>query len=1174
MNGWTELSSPFLMTFTDFGNNHFTGFLIYVFLLRLFTVSDIFYDGFIDLQTFFYDYLWTIIVDILHYEVKLEHSYYDYAITYFSSYFYVTDQDSEIQTVNTHHHVMQPLSKNSAFAAYKPVARKVKPVPGIFPEDAKVQRRIPEDPLKTLPFLPTHPPDFVPTEKITSERLGLMEINSNGFLWPEEEKLLTHIMMLNERAIAFTDSERGMLRDDYFSPYIIPVVEHIPWIYKNIPIPPGLRDQVMQILRDRMKAGVYEPSQASYRSPWFCVAKKEVGKVRLVHDLQPLNAVTIRDSGLPPKLDEFVEQFAGSSCYTVLDLYSGYDGRKLHPKSRDLTTFQSPLGLLRLTCMPQGFTNSVSEFQNCMTFILKDEIPHVTNVFVDDNPIKGPKTQYLDQEGNPETIPENPGIRKFIWEHAQDVHRILHRIGCAGVTFSGKKMQICRPKVIILGQKCTQEGREPEDAKVDKIKNWPPLKTIRDVRAFLGLCGTMRIWIKDYSMIIRPLTMIWRKNQQFTWDEDKEEAFQKLKELITTAPVLRPIDYSLDNLIVLSVDSSKIGVGFILSQIDEQGKKRPARYGSIPFNDRESNYSQPKLELYGLFRALRAYRYFLYGAKNLHVEVDAKYIKGMLNQPDIQPNATMNRWVQGVLLFHFKLIHIPATQFKGPDALSRREPTQDEVQEVQESDDWLDDIVLYTNQSSQLSHSSLLKFHCLIIDDTPQDKTLHEIKHFLETMTLPQFDSVQTKKRFIQRALQFFIQDELMYRRRKNKMPQRVILNADKRLEILNKAHEELAHRGIHGVFQAIRERFYWPHLHQDVEQHIRSCHECQIRSVKKVEIPLTISTPAALFTKIYVDVMLMPKAHGFRYIVAARDDLSLASEGRALRQASAANLAKFFWEEIICRYGAIAQVVTDNEPEVKGAFEELLRRYGIPQIHISAYNSKANGVVERGHFIIREGIIKSCKGNLNQWPSKVPHAFFADKCIIRRSTGFSPYYLLHAVDPVLPFDLTESTFLVQGFKTGMSSEELLALRIQQLEKHQDDIDQAADMIRRSRLQSKENFEKHFQYRITNQVYKPGTLVLVRNSQIEKELSKKSKPRYLGPYEIVRQTKGGSYIIKELDGAISRRGVAQFRIIPYVARDKKSIQKFLLEEFEQFEDAETHEQDEQDAIERDEEEDL
>src|ERR1700721_812466 len=73
------------------------------------------------------------------------------------------------------------------------------------------------------------------------------------------------------------------------------------------------------------------------------------------------------------------------------------------------------------------------------------------------------------------------------FKRCKKVHPKFDCIGCAGATFSGKKMQICRPKVIILGQKCTQEGREPEDAKVDKIKNWPPLKTIRDVRAFLGL---------------------------------------------------------------------------------------------------------------------------------------------------------------------------------------------------------------------------------------------------------------------------------------------------------------------------------------------------------------------------------------------------------------------------------------------------------------------------------------------------------------------------------------------------------------------------------------------------------------------------------------------------------------------------------------------------------------
>ncbi|KAI5823226.1 hypothetical protein K523DRAFT_255551, partial [Schizophyllum commune Tattone D] len=63
---------------------------------------------------------------------------------------------------------------------------------------------------------------------------------------------------------------------------------------------------------------------------------------------------------------------------------------------------------------------------------------------------------------------------------------------------------------------------------------------------------------------------------------------------------------------------------------------------------------------------------YLIGVKNLVVKVDAQYIKGMLNDPDLQPNATINRWIQGILLFDFKLTHIPAARFRAPDALSRR----------------------------------------------------------------------------------------------------------------------------------------------------------------------------------------------------------------------------------------------------------------------------------------------------------------------------------------------------------------------------------------------------------------------------------------------------------------------------------------------------------------------
>jgi len=115
-------------------------------------------------------------------------------------------------------------------------------------------------------------------------------------------------MLLNEKALVFEDPERSTLREDYFLLYIIPTVPHIPWEFKNIPIPPGICNDIIKLLKDKIAAGVYEPSQLLYRSPWFCVLKKN-GKLRIVHNLQPLNAVTIRDSDVLLVLDEFVKPF-------------------------------------------------------------------------------------------------------------------------------------------------------------------------------------------------------------------------------------------------------------------------------------------------------------------------------------------------------------------------------------------------------------------------------------------------------------------------------------------------------------------------------------------------------------------------------------------------------------------------------------------------------------------------------------------------------------------------------------------------------------------------------------------------------------------------------------------------------------------------------------------------
>ena len=153
-----------------------------------------------------------------------------------------------------------------------------------------------------------------------------------------------------------------------------------------------------------------------------CVVKKDGKSLRIVHSLEPLNEVTIAHSGVLPATETLAAQFAGRACGGLFDLYVGYDERILAESSRDLTMFQTPFGALRLVTLPMGWTNSVPIFHDDVTFILQPEIPEVTVPFIDDVPIKGPKSRYQLEDGSYETISKNPGIRRFIWEHFQNMN--------------------------------------------------------------------------------------------------------------------------------------------------------------------------------------------------------------------------------------------------------------------------------------------------------------------------------------------------------------------------------------------------------------------------------------------------------------------------------------------------------------------------------------------------------------------------------------------------------------------------------------------------------------------------------------------------------------------------------------------------------------------------------
>lgn len=1066
-----------------------------------------------------------------------------------------------------------PNGDDPAILAYKKVAQKVRPVPGVLPEEFRIVRRKHPDPLRTMLPVPTQPRPFVPTRKLTKERIDALGIDKNEFLWPEEQALVVNLVMNQEDALAWTEDERGAFTSEYFDPVRIPMYAHIPWVHRNIPIPPGILDKTLELLREKIRIGVIEPSNSSYRCRTFCLTKKDGESLRFITDLQSLNAYAIPDSAVPPNIEVLAESCGGRACYTELDFYVAFDQRQLHEDSRDLTTFQTPLGTFRMTVLPMGYTNSLQILHNDLAFVLQDEIPHICNPYADDCPVLGPKTRYQQPDGTYETLPDNPNVRRFVYEHLCDVNRVLQRIKAVGGTVSGKKLRPCMATALFVGHKLTIQGREPDESKLQKIADWPTCDSVTEVRGFLGTVGVLRVFIRDFARMARPLHQLTRKNNIFEWGEEEQDAMDALKHAVTVCPALCAIDYSSEFEVILAVDSSIIGVGWFLAQGHADGRRRYNRFGSLNWTTVQANYSQPKIELFGLFRALRAVRLYIVGVKNLVVEMDAAYIKGMLNNPDIQPNATINRWIAGILLFTFKLRHIPAAEFTCTDGLSRRRAAPEDPPEEDDFESWIDETYGFYISTCLIAQTRRRRSSRLEgvppadqaqepekedeADEDAQppadqpsfpasesaiarDQRLITVRNFLEDPTRPEDMDDRTFHSFIRYASQFFVQDNKLWKKHRFGKHQ-LVIDPPRRWHLVRTTHDDMGHKGVYAVRARLLDRFWWPSLGHDVKYYVRTCHECQIRQTTQLLVPPTVPPVASLFQKIHIDTKHMPKAGGFQYIVHARCSLSKYPEFRLLREESGYSIGQFIFEDLLCRYGACPEFVTDNGGPFVAALDYLRSRYHINHIKISAYNSQANGLVERRHYDVQEALIKAAEGNDRHWYKHAPAVFWAERITINKTTGLSPFYLAHGVEPLLPFDIAEATYLMPPQDEPLTTEELLALRAKALEKRHEDLDRVAKIVSDARHTYAKHFAEINKARIRDYDFEPGRLVLLRNSRVKMELNRKTKPRYLGPYVVIRRTEGGSYIIAELNGATAKHRVAAFRLIPYFPRHSLTV---------------------------------
>ena len=493
------------------------------------------------------------------------------------------------------------------------------------------------------------------------------------------------------------------------------------------------------------------------------------------------------------------------------------------------------------------------------------------------------------------------------------------------------------------------------------------------------------MFISNFAKRANPLVNLTRKGIPFHFGTEQLAAQEDLKKALIASPALCLIDYSSNSPVILAVDTSPIAVGFYLCQVDPDNTRRRyfACFSSIPLNDRERRFSQPKLELYGLFRALRAYKIFIVGVRNLVVEVDARYIHGMLNNPDIAPSASVNRWIVSILTFHFDLRHVPGKQH-GPDGLSRRPPQPGDVSDEdhpEDFDNWVDNLYGFMHMLNPTTPTSeLAKLICTFaveqatqrptdITDSDRseppieyykvprsaaailaDKRLAMVHDWLITLERPDPISDHEFSLVIHYTSGFFVDNGALWKRDSQGTHKRVLYH-NQCIEAMVAAHNDTGHHGFYVTNALATERYWWPFIGRDIAWYVRTCHLCQVQQTRQISILPIIAMPAPLFAKMYMDTMHLPHSGGHSYIVQGRCFLTHYPEFRTLRRETAQALGNWIFQDVICRWGTLVEIVSDNGKPFVAALGYLKKKYHVKHIRISGYNSCANGIVEWAHF-------------------------------------------------------------------------------------------------------------------------------------------------------------------------------------------------------------------------------
>ena len=819
----------------------------------------------------------------------------------------------------------------------------------------------------------------------------------------------------------------------------------------NLPLrrtPEAQKLEVRTQIDEMLAHNIIRESSSPYAAPVVLVPKKG-GELRFCIDYRQLNKATVKDRYPLPRIDDTIDALHGAKIFSTLDLFSGYWQIEIEEKDKNKTAFICEYGQFEFNRMPFGLTNAPATFQRLMNRIMRPVLYKSTLVYLDDIIV----------------------FSKSIDDHIKHLATVFKLLAENGLKLKLKKCEFCKDKIDYLGHIVSRDGVMPNPKKIQAIVNYPEPRNSKELSSFLGLASYYRRFIRAFAEKAHPLTMLTRKNVAWEWGDAQRDAFTCIRQCLTSQPILRYPDFA--RKFIIYTDASGYGIGAVLAQIqgpphsaDQKGSDEEEvviAYSSKHLDDRQSKWSTTEKEAYAIVHAITVFKPYLYGRK-FTVFTDHKPLEWLMSK--VEPAGRLARWALKIQEYDIEIGYRAGKDNQNADTLSRTpiQPIALTLQSKNENNEWK--------------------------QDQEEDKYCSQI---LKNLREPSKSIQSTNFRITNEG-------ELVYKEERLVVPEKRI----KEILELNHDHMLAGHLGVAKTIARIKKRYYWPHWKQIVIEHVNNCMICAKRKATGgSKAPLKPLQPVErVFERIAMDIVgpVHESRNGNKYILVLSDYASRFAITIPMVNQKAPTVAEHFVNEVISKYGAPENVLTDQGTNFLSLLiKNICELFKINQLRTTSYHPQTDGLVERFNRTLCDMLACYVNEEPEKWDKFLPFVTLAYNTTEQATLKQTPFYLFYGREATLP------------------NEYVVSRRYQMTENHNEMYKQkwqlalefARTNLEKAQRKQKENYDVNS--KLTE--YNIGDSVLLKSPPV----TGKFNNRWIGPYIIMRKFSFLNYEIKPVD---------------------------------------------------------